>query len=151
MNIFPKTQLVNFLLILGFKTLCEEIVTSLTSLYDVSSPYWSVINEIIFIYGEADKIYDYLALQVVEIHKTCSAFDLKYKEVMSEVQKREDARRTYDHYDQKMQKLVKKREEKASKYELETHKDFEYFGRVNNIILIILESIEVQRGYRKIR
>jgi hypothetical protein len=111
--------------------LCSEIYSNFSSIYDESSPYWPLIREIIVVYEESEKLYDNLAEKVVEIEKIGSAWDFQYKDALIKISKREELRRVYDHYDQKMQKLNKKREDKIAKGEIEGEKEIELYQRVS--------------------
>lgn len=97
----------------GFKVLCRDIYQNLSFIYDESSPFWPMIKEIIYSYTEAEKLYNNLMVKVGEIEKIGEDWDKKHKEVSVFLQKREESRRIYDHYDEKMQKLYKKYEDKA--------------------------------------
>jgi len=107
----------------GFKNICREIYQVLPSIYDKSSPYWSFIDDIIHLYMEAERIYDNLILQVQELEKIGNDWDSQIKEVLNNVNLREVARRNYDHYEDKMQKISKKRQEKIAKNEVDLSED----------------------------
>ena len=113
--------------------MCEQIISNLSSLYDSNSPYWSVINEVIQIYSESEKVYESLLLKVSELDKIGNSWDIKYRDCLKSIRRRDQYRRIFDHYDDKMQKLNKKKEEKAARSEIESPKQVEYYQRVKNI------------------
>jgi hypothetical protein len=113
---------------LGFKTMCYGIYSNLSTIYDDSSPYWPLIMEIIKLYEDSEKIYDHLAEKVAEIEKIGSAWDFQYQDAMNKLERREEARRNYDHYDQKILKLLKRREERIARGQKENN--IEYYERV---------------------
>jgi hypothetical protein len=83
----------------AFKYVCRQISENLSTIYDQCSPYWSFTNEIVQIYVEAEKLYDNLIVKVKELQKIGIEWDNNYKEIFSNILKREEARRNYDHYD----------------------------------------------------
>jgi len=53
-----------------------------------------------------------------------------FREVQAFISKREEARRRYDHYDEKLENMLKTRAEKALKGVNEQTKELEFYGRV---------------------
>ncbi len=115
----------------GYKVMCNQIYTDLSSVYDDTSPYWPIINEIIILYKESERLYEDLLVRVREIERVGQAWDVQYETVRIEIDKREEARRKYDHYDDKYQKLLKRRDQKNAHGDVFSVKEQEYFERVN--------------------
>ena len=57
-------------------------------------------------------------------------WDKLHAEVQENLQRRESAREVYDHYDSKMEGLVRTRNEKLARHQSESAKDIEKFDRV---------------------
>ena len=65
---------------------------------------------------------------------------------------REEKRKVYDHYDEKMEKFVINRTDKIKKKIPETKKEIELYERVFNLLLLIysiLERNKIQKGHRR--
>lgn len=113
----------------GVKTIYKDMY-SLLAVYDKNSPYWPLVNDIVNIYDQCDKQYDMMVEKVQEIDKIACQWDELYAEVKACINQREELRRTYDHYDEKLEKLVKLRNEKLAKNSEEKPSDITEFERV---------------------
>jgi hypothetical protein len=67
---------------------------------------------------------------VTSLQKHTNEWDKLFDEAKVHINQRETLRRVYDHYDEKFEKLVQMRNEKAYKNIIETPKDTEKFDRV---------------------
>lgn len=114
----------------GIKILCKEVYTHLAMAYGENSPYWSTIVEITQIYQEIEKMYDTIAEKINMLATQTQEWDRNFDDVKKNLAIREEYRRTYDHYDEKLEKLVKVRSEKSIKGVDETQKEAQTFERV---------------------
>jgi hypothetical protein len=126
LNFFNNTR--------GFKQLNKEVYMNLILCYPENSPYYPIICEICKIHQEAEVIYDGMADQINMIGQKTSEWNANFEDIKKHIAIRAEYRRTYDHYDEKMEKLVKIRNEKLQRGQQENVKDMEAFERVNHII-----------------
>jgi hypothetical protein len=73
---------------------------------------------------------------VTNLQKHTNEWDKLFDEAKAHVNQRETLRRVYDHYDEKFEKIVQMRNEKAYKNMVETPKEAEKFERVSFVLLI---------------
>ena len=114
----------------GIRSLCQELVNNLLIIYkDKGTIFSEFANDVITTHRNIEKAY----LSCCEVLQNCqvlnSEWDKLFNEVKQNMTKREEARQIYDHYDEKMEKLVKERNEKLAKKEQEDIKDIEKFDR----------------------
>jgi len=114
----------------GIRSLCQELVNNLLIIYkDKGTIFSEFANDVISTHRNIEKAY----LSCCEVLQNCqvlnSEWDKLFNEVKQNMTKREEARQVYDHYDEKMEKLVKERNEKLAKKEQEDIKDIEKFDR----------------------
>jgi len=114
----------------GIRSLCQELVNNLLIIYkDKGIIFSEFANDVITTHRNIEKAY----LSCCEVLQNCqvlnSEWDKLFNEVKQNMAKREEARQVYDHYDEKMEKLVKERNEKLAKKEQEDIKDIEKFDR----------------------
>lgn len=115
----------------GFKNMCNNVYSSLGLAYSESSPYWGFIVETGQVYQEVERLYDSMAEVIGTLATQTSEWDKLFDEAKKSVALREECRRTYDHYDEKLEKLVKIRGEKVQRGQNETPQEIESFDRVN--------------------
>jgi len=121
----------------GIKTMCRDVSNYLTATYEESGAYTGLITEISNVHKEIERLYDIMAEQIKNISITTLQWDRYFEEARANLTTRDNFRRTYDHYDEKMEKLVRTRNEKLYKGIQESQKEMEKFDRVNNLFLTI--------------
>ena len=114
----------------GIRSLCQELVNNLLIIYkDKGTIFSEFANDVITCHRNIEKAY----LSCCEVLQNCqvlnSEWDKLFNEVKQNMTKREEARQIYDHYDEKMEKLVKERNEKLAKKIQEDEKDIAKFNR----------------------
>lgn len=123
-NFSPNTR--------GIKNLCKDIYANIGMAYSESSPYWAFVVELGQVYQEVERLYDGMSEVVALLAIQTSEWDKLFEEAKKAVAQREETRRAYDHYDEKLEKLVKNRNEKMQKGIGETPKEIERFDRVRD-------------------
>jgi len=115
----------------GIKIMCKDVYSSLTLAYSDTSPYYNFIVETTQIFQEVERLYDCLAEFISILANQTVEWDRIFEDSKKNVALREQFRMTYDHYDEKLEKLVKARNDKAQRNQNETQKEIEKFDRVN--------------------
>jgi hypothetical protein len=98
--------------------------------YSQESVYWPWIKELIDMHKDLEVNYDNLVVAVTNLAKQTAEWDKLFDEAKKNIQQREQMRSLYDHYDEKLEKLVKNRNEKFARGLQETEKEIERFERV---------------------
>jgi hypothetical protein len=130
----------------GIKYMCREISLTLPLIFTESNPYYPLIKDIVDTHQQIEKIYDNMVINVTGLQKHTMEWDKLFDEVRVNINQRETLRRVYDHYDEKFEKLVKVRNEKAMRNIQEVPKEIECFDRVFvYLISRMRESIQKQR------
>lgn len=84
------------------------------------------------------------------IGTTMNEWSKFYEDINELCKQRDNLRRIYDHYDEKMEKLIKARDEKAFRKMQETQSDITKFDRVKFIIYLFLYLLfQNDEKYRK--
>ena len=110
-------------------------IQTLLSLYHESSPYYSIIQQIAQKFKAMENEYEKLILKVKETQKHQTSWHVLYNEVNLAINKRNELRRLYDHYDGKLERVLKTRTNKYE-YDVEESKDeITYFERVKFILI----------------
>jgi hypothetical protein len=114
----------------GIRSLCLDLITNLQIIYkDKGTIFSEFANDVITAHKNIEKSY----LSCCEVLQNCqilnSEWDKLFNDVKENINKREEARKVYDHYDEKMEELVKERNEKLAKKESEKIEDIEKFDR----------------------
>ena len=122
----------------GYKNTCKEVYSHLAMAYSENSPYWATVVEITQVYQEIERIYDIMAEKISMLASQTAEWDRNFDDVKKNIAIREEYRRTYDHYDEKLEKLVKIRSEKSIKGMEETPKEAQNFERVSRPKFIFL-------------
>ena len=114
----------------GIKNMCKDVYGYLLTTYGENSPYSSLITEISNNHKEIERLYDNMVEQIMGLAASTATWDKYFEDARGNILTRDNYRRTYDHYDGKMEKLVKIRNEKLYKGIQETQKEIEQFDRV---------------------
>lgn len=120
----------------GIKNLAKEIKSSLTLIYGSSDDYGRVQEVVVDFHSQIDNSYIELVDNVNKIYLKTTEWGGDFQSVKLLLDKREEARKEYDHYDEKLEKIYKSREEKLRKGENITAKEIEYYERVSKLLII---------------
>lgn len=115
-----------------FRGFCNGVCKALTNGYPKECNYSQVIKSIVDEHAEMEKKYFTLKEDISKIKSASNTWQNLFKEVNEQLDKRETARKTYDHYDEKLEDLVKERNKKMDKGKDETHEEMQKFDRVSN-------------------
>lgn len=121
-NFYKNTQ--------GIKSMCKDVYTSLGLPYSENSPYFQFSNEVVKTHQEIERLYDILAEVIGNLSTQTAQWDKYFFEAKENITRREEYRRVYDHYDEKLEKLVFNRNEKFNKGIEENQKELDLFERV---------------------
>jgi hypothetical protein len=124
----------------GIKFMCRDVYGYLASTYGDNSAYSNLINEICNIHKETERLYDNMNEQIKILAAATAEWDKYFEEARINLLTRENYRRTYDHYDEKMEKLVRIRNDKMYRGIQETPKEIDHFDGVN--LFMILKFLE---------
>ena len=114
---------------MGLKNFCQSIYNHLTECYKGNSIYIPFITDVCDSHKKIEIAYLNLCENIIKIENGNLEWNKKFTEVQNSLNNREETRKVYDHYDEKMEKLVKDRNNKLSKGENEHIKDIEKFER----------------------
>ncbi len=116
--------------LLGFKDLCSEICMHLIKPYPNDSIYYPQINAIISAHKEMINCYQECSNILGNLSGATSEWQKIFGEVKTNLKKREEARKVHDHYDEKIEKLIKEKHKKMENKEEETDEEIQKFDRV---------------------
>jgi hypothetical protein len=110
--------------------MCRDILLSLSVLFNEGNPYYPVVKDILDVHKNIDLLYDEMALNITGLSKYTQEWEKLFDEAKTNLSQRDTFRRIYEHYDEKFEKLVRIRNEKAHKNIPEMSKETERFDRV---------------------
>jgi hypothetical protein len=113
----------------GLQSFCQNLYTNLPKAYSGNSVYTPFIVDLCNSHKNIENAYLNCCNALKTLQISNQEWDNLFNEVKSALQKREESRKIYDHYDEKMEKLVKERNEKLQKRIEENSKDIEKFER----------------------
>ncbi len=113
----------------GIRNFCQNLYTNLPKAYSGNSVYTPFIVDLCNSHKNIENAYLNCCNALKTLQISNQEWDNLFNEVKSALQKREESRKIYDHYDEKMEKLVKDRNEKLQKRIEENPKDIEKFER----------------------
>ena len=127
------------------KNYFKDVSNLLPPLYENTSPYTPHILEITKYHAEIENYFDimvrlkipfliyfnYKCIEMVSIGATISEWNKYYEDINNLYKQRENMRRIYDHYDEKMEHFIKIRDEKVFRNTQEAHSEITKFDRVN--------------------
>lgn len=115
---------------LSIKNLCRDIYGCIRSIYDKKSPYHSIANEIFDTHIEIEKIYETMNTNMQNLFSRTSEWSQMFAKAKTLLHQREEKRKDFDHYDEKLEKIYKSRMEKMRKNQNVTNKEAELLERV---------------------
>jgi hypothetical protein len=116
----------------GMKNIYKELSESLFYLFDKKSRYFKILNNILDTNDDLIKIHSKFNNLVNQLNSRTSEWDQIFSRIKTSYEERENKRKTYDHYDEKMEKLVINKTEKIKKNIPETKKEIDLYERVFN-------------------
>jgi len=129
----------------GLKNLLRDIYSHMSLAYSENSPYWSSIMEVCSAHQEAERLLDGMVEFVGILSSQTLDWERNFDDAKKNIALREEFRRTYDHYDQKLEKLVKSRQDKTTRGAKESDKEIQQFERVKNKIYKITNFILIKK------
>ncbi len=114
----------------GIKAACKEVYTNVNLAYSEDCPYYSTIVDIAQVHQEVERLYDNMIEVVGMISTQTQEWDRNFADAKKNIAMRDEFRRTYDHYDEKLEKLVRARNLKGTKNQAETPKEIDSFESV---------------------
>jgi len=125
----------------GMKNIYSELSESLHYLFERKSPFSKILNKVLDTNDDLIKVHEKFNTYVTQLMSRTSEWDQIFTKIKTSFDERENKRKTYDHYDEKMEKLIRNKTEKINKNIPEAKKDIELYERVNINLLNILKSI----------
>jgi len=117
----------------AIKNICKGVYGCINSIYDKHCPYSDIANDIFETHIEIEKIYENMNTSMHNLFSRTTEWNQMFQSAKALLQQREEKRKDYDHYDEKLAKLYKAKLEKSKKNVAESHKDIELLERVNFI------------------
>lgn len=112
----------------SLRTLCRDISNSVKNVYDKKSPYYAISHDIAETHSEMERYYEEFYNNVLKLNSRTSEWAQLFANAKSQIEKRDQCRKTYDHYDEKMEKIYRGKQDKSKKVS-ETTKEVEFLQR----------------------
>ena len=113
----------------GIQAVCSDIFNSFSLPFEKEKCYYGFADDVCNAHKALEKAYLACTDLISKLGADTGLWVSSFQEVDELLKKRVEARKTYDHYDEKMEKLVKERNEKLTKGKKESVKDVEVFER----------------------
>jgi hypothetical protein len=117
----------------SLKAFSRDMNNAIKNIYEVNSPFAIIAKEIYEAHLDLEKFYDTFCNKVSVLQKEANDWHLLFNDTKQQITKRETLRKTYDHYDEKLEKLFKAKQDKFKKNINETNKELELLTRVKLI------------------
>jgi hypothetical protein len=126
----------------GLRAHFLEVMNSIKNIYGGCESYEALSNEIASAHQNMEDHVQTFVKAMNDVKNMTDEWMNLFRDAKIAIEKREKDRREYEHYDEKMESVMKERAQKNN----ETPKELEYYSRVSIIILIYirLERREVQ-------
>jgi hypothetical protein len=118
------------------KAFSRDMNNSIKGVYELTSPFALVAKEIYEAHLDLEKFHDNWCNKVSVLQKEVNDWHLLFADVKNQLTKRDTLRKTYDHYDEKLEKLYRTKQDKFKKNLNETNKEIELLTRVRSYIII---------------
>lgn len=115
---------------LSLKNLCREVYGCIRSIYDKNTPYHEIAVDIFETHVEIEKQFENFLKSVNNIHLRTSEWSQMFAITKPLLQQREEKRKHFDHYDEKLEKLYKAKLDRIRRKVSESSKDIELLERV---------------------
>lgn len=113
----------------GMKFHFTATYSSIQCIYESSPAYDNIKSELVGVHKEMENITQNFLKSLNDVKQMTDEWMNLFREAKIAIEKREKDRREYEHYDEKMEDIMKERAEKNS----ETPKDIEFYNRVRII------------------
>ena len=113
----------------GIQAICLDIFNSFSLPFEKDKCFYGFIDDVCNAHKALEKAYVTCKEKIEKIGMDIACWDAAFQEVENNLKQREENRKVYDHYDEKMSKMVKERNEKFAKGRAETEKEIESFER----------------------
>lgn len=114
----------------AIKNFSREIYGCIRSIYDKDSPYNEIADDIQHSHIEIEKLYKSFVQDVNAINAKTSGWNQMFASSKTLLQQREDKRKLFEHYDEKLEKLYKAKNERKRAHGKDSAKDLEVLERV---------------------
>ncbi|MCQ2817269.1 MAG: hypothetical protein MJ252_08395 [archaeon] len=110
--------------------MCQEVYNNFPKIFDEKSIYYPFIQEICNAHRDIEACTKACSEGLTKLKEMSAQWEKMIMNVKENLKKREESRKIYDHYDQKMEGIVKDKNAKLSKGQPETKDEIDYFERV---------------------
>lgn len=114
----------------GIQKLACELYTNLPVVYSQNVIYYEFIKDVCAAHKSLETSYVSCAESINSMSQFANEWDKLHNEVNQLLHQREESRQVYDHYDEKMEKLVRNRNDKLARHHNESQKEIDKFERV---------------------
>jgi len=109
----------------GMRFHCTGVYSSIKAIYDGKPEYDSTINEIVQVHKEMESLCSNYLKAMNDVRQMTDEWMNLFRDAKFAIEKREKDRREYEHYDEKMEEIMKDRAGKSN----ESPKDIEFYNR----------------------
>ena len=120
----------------GFKELCNELCDNLLKPYPNDNIYYPQINSIVSAHKDMISTYQECSNILGNLISTTDEWQKLFAEAKVNLKKREEARKVHDHYEQKLEDLIKEKHRKLENNQEETEEEIQKFERVSKLNII---------------
>lgn len=113
----------------GLLELCEDIIRNLPSAFFKDNSYYPFIDDVACAHKAFQDAYLKCRTSMEQLQKDTQTWDKIFEGIEIDVRKRNDLRKVYDHYDDKLEEMVKERNAKLVKNKPESTSENEKFER----------------------
>ena len=113
----------------GMLSFCNDVYNYFTLAYEKDKCYYAFIDDVSNAHKALENEYSNCKDLIYKIAQDTIKWDTCFTEIDTLIKQRSEKRKAYDHYDEKMEKLVKERNERFAKNKGESAKDVEIFER----------------------
>jgi hypothetical protein len=113
------------------KSFARDMNMAVKSLYELNSPFAIIAKDVYEAHLDLEKFHDSFCNKVAVLQKEVNDWHLLFVDIKDQLAKRDTLRKTYDHYDEKLEKLYRTKQDKFKRNINETNKEIELLARVN--------------------
>jgi hypothetical protein len=117
----------------GIKTYMHDFAMALEGLYDTNSLYYPYTSKIVQTHRDIAKLYDNYYQKVLQLHAGTLNWHRDLDILKDNVKERDRLRLIYEHYDDKIERFVRKRNYNLEHNKKESDRFLKAFERVNKI------------------
>lgn len=113
---------------------CQKLYAGVSTVYNEQNAFYPLTSELSKTHKDMEKAFSNCCNSIGCLSQINGEWEKLYSELSSYLPRREEARKCYDHYDEKMEQLVKDRNNKLAKRQQENIDEVEKFDRVNFLL-----------------